>query len=643
MSCTCNNKPIKHTIVLQQLDANAYPLPDTAIPVKLSIYQKSNRIEIQFPDINFQTQSIFGPANEIGFTLINGGSLGTLSNPLPKCLRPNTIKTFSCSNNDAYLAAFSITVPPPTILSAFNLIIDTYGRIRITGAGSYAGIIPTGGHTFNSQTVTYYVEPMICPIKKSFIIDHGFTDITQFQDASGNPNGGALGSGVRDSHANDNFNGIVATAWAGNSNLNPTLPIMNLYIAIGSYNNSGKLIMGPSQNLTNFNSTSQPGPNDYLYAWDTAIAINRTNPNVIVASTGLIAENGVGAVPVYFISTLGGQPGSWTGPILLDPIIFPQDGVTAFGDCRGVLADSSGNFWYCVTLENSIIGTYNCLFYFMPYQGSTWTLTYQTIDGDANNEYDYPQITAGTNGKGQQGLWFLVDYYSFITSDFVPHIGFIPENQYLCPQLNGTVGDCIMQAYPNQINVLDDATITVDDTGTLYISNYFIAPIYTNYTPQVLTIKNPPNATTTDPLDPSLLQYSTCIQNTSNNANATSGFPGSFWFNVSVNTIIYDNSRQVLYSILNEQPDINSQDFYMYMKISFNKGVNFSPSIQISNSHKNNRGFVSMALDECSGTMIISWYSGQNSPTATTEQYFGLFLSKKKLDRIVECARDAIV
>ena len=39
MSCTCKNKPIKHTIVLQQLDANAYPLPNTAIPVKLSIYR----------------------------------------------------------------------------------------------------------------------------------------------------------------------------------------------------------------------------------------------------------------------------------------------------------------------------------------------------------------------------------------------------------------------------------------------------------------------------------------------------------------------------------------------------------------------------------------------------------------------------
>ena len=41
-------KALKHTIILQQLDVNAYPLPGTSIPV-VSIYQSGNRVEIQFP------------------------------------------------------------------------------------------------------------------------------------------------------------------------------------------------------------------------------------------------------------------------------------------------------------------------------------------------------------------------------------------------------------------------------------------------------------------------------------------------------------------------------------------------------------------------------------------------------------------
>ena len=196
-----------------------------------------------------------------------------------------------------------------------------------------------------------------------------------------------------------------------------------------------------------------------------------------------------------------------------------------------------------------------------------------------------------------------------------------------------------MQTYPNQINDIDLHLLTIDDSGTLYMSNYFEAPIYTNYTPMVLTIKSPPNSLVTDPLDPSLLQYSTSIQNTSNNVNFTNGYPGGFWFNVSVNTIAYDNGRSVLYSVLNEQPDINSQEFYMYMKISFNKGGNWSPSMQISNSHKNNRGFASIALDDKNGTLMIGWYSCQNSSNSTEEQFFGLFLSRKKLDKLVREAR----
>ena len=379
-------------------------------------------------------------------SIVAGGSIATLANPLPQCLQPNTIKTFSCSNNDAFLAAFSVTVLPPTILSAFNLQIDTYGRIRILGAGSYAGVIPTGGHTFNSQTVTYYVEPTLCDIGSAFIIDPGFTNISIFQGTASN-------LGIRDTHVNDNFNGTVAESWTSNSTIDKTLASMNLYIAMGSYGKSGKgkFEMGPPQNLTKFQPTSQPGPNDYTYSWDSAIAINRKNSDVIVASVGLIPANNPNAtlpgVPAYFISRKGGKCDSWEGPHLLDSVNFPPNGVAAFGDNRGVLADEQGNFWYSTSLNTASLEITNLFFYFSSDLGATWTLVYVTTDStaDSNFFYDYPQIVFGTNGAGQSGLWFQSAVYILPYFDYIPRMGFIPATgQAYIGSSYGFPGDSVL-------------------------------------------------------------------------------------------------------------------------------------------------------------------------------------------------------
>jgi hypothetical protein len=70
--------------------------------------------------------------------------------------------------------------------------------------------------------------------------------------------------------------------------------------------------------------------------------------------------------------------------------------------------------------------------------------------------------------------------------------------------------------------------------------------------------------------------------------------------------------------------------------ISFNEGASWSKRIPLASSHKNNRGFTCIVFDKDAGSMIVSWYDGRNSPDATSEQFFGAYISKKQLDKIVE-------
>ena len=143
------------------------------------------------------------------------------------------------------------------------------------------------------------------------MIDPGFTNTTQFTGAAAN-------DGIRDSHVNDAFSGVAAWAWTSNANqVDKANGTMDTYVAIGKINADGTLTISSPINLTNF------GPN--IQSWDTAVAINRTNPDNIVVSYGVIdRSHTVHTVQTYrAVSFDGGKTWPINGlPIFNQPVLI---------------------------------------------------------------------------------------------------------------------------------------------------------------------------------------------------------------------------------------------------------------------------------------------------------------------------------
>ena len=218
---------------------------------------------------------------------------------------------------------------------------------EILGTASYTNVIPVGGHTLNPLSVKYCAK-RAKPVKAQ-VVDASFTNVS-------NPLSDYYTLGVRDSHVNDAWNSITAITWTSNGLTNPSLDLMNMYVAVAKA--AGKASRKHDKhghkecdscakplipvNLTQFvNVTDNSG---YSFAWDTAIAICRgsldhchdSSDAVYVASAGLINVDQGGAVPVYFRYANG----AWSGILQLDPVTFPMNNVAEFGDCRGVLGQS---------------------------------------------------------------------------------------------------------------------------------------------------------------------------------------------------------------------------------------------------------------------------------------------------------------
>jgi hypothetical protein len=115
-------------------------------------------------------------------------------------------------------------------------------------------------------------------------------------------------------------------------------------------------------------------------------------------------------------------------------------------------------------------------------------------------------------------------------------------------------------------------------------------------------------------------------------------FPTFGFFNDDV-TAIFDEVRQTIYAAYAVNPLPGQQDMTIYLIWSRNNGLSWSDPIIVSSSNIGNRGIVSLAQDQISGNLILSWYDGRNtspsSPTAyQTIQSFGAIILASQLDQL---------
>ena len=279
--CTSDTKnkkkpeQFKHNIQLQLSDALGFPVLGTEFWVTIDVIKDGPLVTLQLPTINFQTGQVssnnpYYPTGEItvGIPPV-GGYIYTSASFLPEELRPNDAipRSIIAASNNGLSEAFSFTQNPstlPTPPAGYIVQVTNAGELQIACAGTFGNIIPAGPQIMMPCTIQYIVNKKQ-KLRRNARISTGATNVTQFSV----PNSG---TGLRDAHLNDAYDGQVVWAWTDNSMIadqyNGTLNVM---VAVGRVDKNGKLKIGTPVQLSDLS----PG----IYAWDTAVAIVRDGPN----------------------------------------------------------------------------------------------------------------------------------------------------------------------------------------------------------------------------------------------------------------------------------------------------------------------------------------------------------------------------
>jgi hypothetical protein len=598
----------KHQIQLQSTDAFYDLIPDTQFWVELTIVKNGPLVTIQLPVINFQISS----SNPDDFNIV-GGYLVTVDGYLPADLRPSDIAYRSYvapSGTGLSLPGSFTNYDLPLPVAGYILSLSNDGGITISGAGTFGNLIPPGFQIMLPTDITYVVEPHL-RLAKNTTLSTGFTNIANFT------NPGALDDDLRDTHVNDAFGGVAGWTWSDNSMVaDQTNGTTNAVVAIGSVDSAGNLRVNPPVQLTDF------GPE--ILAFDTAVAINRTNKNNIVVSYGVV-DHSVSPALSYLaraVSFDGGKTWPENGPLNIQGTGNPS----AFGDARGVGADKYGNIVYSATNRYDSDGNFIGQPFFANSidGGITFELLY-TVPAPADGfEYDYPQFCFGGDGLGNYGLLFVADIYNQNVGDINPVVGFIPITglgQFGAPVFanllsiinqNILVGITASADGRNWIFGLDDASGgNLEAFGMIFKSP---GALDVNYAGPWLYI---------------VADFYNAFE---------SSQPGHSGFILdAIQSNIYDDQRQALYGLIANpfMPD-NPQDMRLYFSISRDNGQTWSSEIDIANTNLGNRGYQSMALDTVTGDLYFGFYDGRNGgPEFQSLEYMAAVIPAAQLDELV--------
>ncbi len=620
----------KHNIQLQVADAYGVPVPGTEFWVTLHVVKEGQKVIIQIPALSFTTGPLANASFELPFLPppISGGYLYTSDGFLPKHLRPSEIvyqSTLAPSDNGLSLP-FSFAQDPSTFpvpITGYILSITNAGALAVQGAGTFVNIIPPGPQNVLPTEITYLVptksERKRAKLKKNFVLSTGSTDTTQFTGGET----GAAGTGVRDTHINDAFDGVVGWAWTDNSMIaDKTNNTLNVMVAIGE-NKKGKLKIKDPIQLTDL----PPG----IYAWDTAVAINRTNKNNIVVSYSVLNAP---STPYRAVSFDGGKTWPYNGPINIQPT-----GPNGGGDNRGVASDQFGNIWYSATnFETDASIVINQPYFAVSTDGGiTYELIYTLPLPPANFVYDFPQYCFGGDGQGNYGLHFTTDFINTLTGDLVPIVGFIPIFGH------GAIGTpstpVLLSTFSNNNQT---PSITASADGRVWFMGTPSGQVpgeLPNPGTSISTIRNvfkspgPLDSNYSGPWDFAYLNLVNEFFFLTGNEKSQPFF--GFIHNTPQSNL-FDDQRQALYGIISANFPDHSQNMRLYFRISRDNGQTWSDAIEISTSHRGNRGFQSMALDPVRGDLYFGWYDGRKDSSFNSLEYVGAMIPAKKLNQWVK-------
>jgi hypothetical protein len=217
-----SNKIKKHTFILQVTDLTTIPIDNTDFSVTVDVVKTGKQVTLFFPVINFQIGQIsefFAPYVPYPGT----GLIVTTKGFLPECLKHQSITPISklVSAGDGFVPIATFSGPFPTPPSGYTVLLDSEGCLTISQAGAQFNQISPGSHTLFPFSMTYLASKKKKITECEHILSKGFTDVTQFT-GNGSPYRSPQGDNIRDSHINDFYDGIQASAWPDNHNIPKT-------------------------------------------------------------------------------------------------------------------------------------------------------------------------------------------------------------------------------------------------------------------------------------------------------------------------------------------------------------------------------------------------------------------------------------
>ena len=689
-----------HQMQLQLYDGLGLPVDGTKFWINLKIVKIGKDVRIQFPVINFQTGPVasndpydggFGG----GYIYTSDGYL-----PENLRTADALYHSYLVPSNNGWSLAFTYSNPVlPLPVTGYILGLTFYGGIVISAAGTFQNLIAPGPQTMMPTTISYIVEPQekLCT---NFVIDKGASNITEFinidsasdgyRDTHVNDAFDGLFAWAWTSNANipDKTNGtlnlFVAVGKVKNGKLKVKKPVQltnlppnvlvwdtavainrmdknNIVVSYGLIDNTNPEIPGIACRVVSFDG-GKTWPEIYTYTAFTG-SISGTTLTVTNVAYGTIAigqviyayyvlpgivsgtvitgfGTGTGGVGTYTVNISQNVPSTYiiATPPLNGQIPLIPSLADGFGDNRGVAADKFGNIWYGTTNYFDPTGTYPAntpTFWISSDKGVTFSIAY-TAPLPLNlgvDFYDLPQFCFGGDGLGNYGLWWTADYFAIATNiGIVPVVAFIPISGLGI----GNVGTATpVQFLYSLSNTQYTPCVTASEDGRVWCQSFM--DVFSTFMPGVIRFKSPgpvdsnyagpwQNALPNNPSGYSLSNFISYPQV----PGIASGYVNS------VQTVIYDEKRQALYSLRCQQAPDWAQSMRIYLMISRDNGQSWSNPFYISNCNFANRGFPSMALDTKTKDLVFGWYDGRKDKTEKSVQYAGAVLYKEQLDEMVE-------